>query len=76
MGWWWNGEGAVIYSDSHPLLELKVPQKMCNEDIYLLQIILMGLGKDERAVGPLTNVNYPSMQPCIYLKTTQFSFDI
>ncbi len=36
----------------------------------------MGLGKEERAVGPLTYVNYPSMQPCIYLETTQFSLDI
>jgi hypothetical protein len=49
---------------------------MCNDDIYLLQIILMGLGKDERAVGSITYVNYPSMQPCIYLETTQFSLDI
>jgi hypothetical protein len=64
MGWWWNGECAVSHSNIRPPLEPKLPQKMCNDDIYLLQIILMGLGmgKDERAVGPLTNVNYPSMQ--------------
>jgi hypothetical protein len=46
---------------------------MSNGDFYLLQIILMGLGKDERVVGSIIYVNYPSLQPCIYLETTQFS---
>jgi hypothetical protein len=39
-------------------------------------LFFMGLGKDDRAVGPLTNVSYPSMHPCIYLETTQFSLDL